>query len=148
MAQRPVEGPDGSSTPPPFSLLGVPMRPSSGHPALQAAVLDTPVTPGIGLGSYDSTPENTASPPATSFFAEELARQDNTGSVGKAAPGAESNQEILRRISLSGGPRRRDSLDEIDPRAANPALGLSGGVISATFCILHSLQYAKGSEWV
>lgn len=124
------------------------MGPDSGHPALQAAVVDTPVTPGIGLGSYDSTPESTASPPAASFFAEELARRDKPGSAGHTGPGVESNQEILRRISLSGIPRRRDSLDEIDPRAANPSLGLSGGIISATICIPHSLQYTKGSEWV
>jgi hypothetical protein len=36
----------------------------------------------------------------------------------------------------------------MDPRAANPSLGLSGGVISATFCIPHALQFTKGSEWV
>ena len=44
--------------------------------------------------------------------------------------------------------QRRDSLFEIDPRAANPSLGLSGGVISATFCIPHSLKYRKGQDWV
>jgi trehalose 6-phosphate synthase/phosphatase len=144
MAQRRVDGQDGNPAP---TQSPVPVRPDSVRPALQAAVVDTPVTPGTRPGSYDSIAENASSPPAASFFAE-LARQEEPGSIGEAAPEAESNQEILRRISLSGDPRRRDSLDEIDPRATNPSLGLSGGIISATFCIPHSLQYTKGSEWV
>jgi len=69
-------------------------------------------------------------------------------SPSDAASGATSNREILRRMSLSGGPKRQDSLSELDPRAANPSLGLSGGIISATFCIPHSLQYKKGADWV
>ncbi|KAH6677306.1 glycosyltransferase family 20-domain-containing protein [Halenospora varia] len=68
-------------------------------------------------------------------------------SPSDAASGAKTNQEILRRMSLVGGLKRRDSLFDIDPRAANPSLGLSGGVISATFCIPHSLQYRKGKDW-
>jgi trehalose 6-phosphate synthase/phosphatase len=48
----------------------------------------------------------------------------------------------------SPGMQRKDSLVEVDPRAANPSLGLTGGVISATFCIPHSLQYRKGADWV
>jgi trehalose 6-phosphate synthase/phosphatase len=39
-------------------------------------------------------------------------------------------------------------LADVDPRAANPSLGLSGGVISATFCIPHSLQLRSGADWV
>lgn len=138
MAQRPGQGQD--SSPAPASAHA-----ESGNPALQAPAVDPPVTPGIGLGAYDSTPESRTSPPSASFFADELARQDKPGAVGEAA---ESNQDILRRISLSGAPQRRDSLDEIDPRAANPSLHLSGGIISATFCIPHALQFIKGSEWV
>ena len=69
-------------------------------------------------------------------------------SPSEAASGAKSNRDILRRMSLTGGLQRKDSLNEIDPRAANPSLGLSGGVISATFCIPHSLTYRKGTEWV
>lgn len=149
MAERVVQGQDGypapSQSPRPG---GTPARPESGHPALRSAMVDIPVTPGIDLGAYDSTPESTASTPAVSFFADELARKDLPGSVGESPPGAESNQDILRRISLSAHPKRQNSLDEIDPRAANPSLGLSGGMISATFCIPHSLRYIKGSEWV
>lgn len=124
------------------------MRPESGHPALQPSVVNMPVTPGIGLGAYDSTPESAGTAPAVSFFADELARKDNPASSGDGAPGAESNQDILSRISSSRHPKRQDSLDEIDPRAANPSLGLSGGMISATFCIPHSLKFTKGTNWV
>lgn len=69
-------------------------------------------------------------------------------SPSDAAAGATSNHEILRRMSLNAGQQRRDSLADIDPRAANPSLNLSGGVISATFCIPHSLKYRKGADWV
>lgn len=147
MAQRPSDGHDSSprSTRPP--LPNALESPESGHPALQAGVVDTPVTPGIGPGAYDATPA--ASPPsATPAFAEELARRNIVESGGEAAQGQESNQDILRRISLSGIANRRDSVKEMDPRAANPSLGLSGGVISATFCIPHALKFTKGSEWV
>ncbi|KAG9234228.1 glycosyltransferase family 20-domain-containing protein [Amylocarpus encephaloides] len=67
-------------------------------------------------------------------------------SPSDAASGARSNQEILRR-SLVSPIQRPDSVFEIDPRAANPSLGLSGGVISATFCIPHTLGFRKGSDW-
>jgi trehalose 6-phosphate synthase/phosphatase len=67
----------------------------------------------------------------------------------EAASGATSNQEILRRMSMSSPTmQRRDSLFEIDPRAANPSLSLSGGIISATFCIPFSLKHRKGQDWV
>jgi trehalose 6-phosphate synthase/phosphatase len=147
MAQRLVKGQVGGPASAQSRQPGAPDQ-DSGHPALQPEVVDPPVTPGIGLGAYESTPESIPSPPSAPLFAREAAQQDRPGSIGEAAPGVESNQEILRRISLSGNPKRRQSLDEIDPRAANPSLGLSGGIISATFCIPHSLQYTKGSEWV
>jgi hypothetical protein len=52
-------------------------------------------------------------------------------------------------MSLSSpGLQRKDSIADADPRAANPGLGLSGGVISATFCIPHSLQLRNGADWV
>ena len=64
--------------------------------------------------------------------------------------GAQDGHEILRRLSMSSGAQSRQSLSDTDPVAANPSLGLSGGVISATFCIPYSVEYRKGADraWV
>ena len=77
-------------------------------------------------------------------------QDDNTmaQSPTEAASGAKSNHEILRRMSLTGSLQGHEPLTDLDPRAAHPSLNLSGSVISATFCIPHSLQYRKGSDWV
>jgi trehalose 6-phosphate synthase/phosphatase len=116
------------------------------HPGLRPSLTKVPVTPGIHLGEYASD----ASGDSPSYFTHDISklRQTMAQSPSDAASGAKSNLEILRRMSLTGGLQRKDSLNEIDPRAANPSLGLSGGIISATFCIPHSLQYRKGADWV
>lgn len=67
------------------------------------------------------------------------------------AEGAKDRQDVLRRMSLSDPRRYEEPISELsirDPRAAHPELGLSGNVISATFCIPQSLRYRKGQDWV
>jgi trehalose 6-phosphate synthase/phosphatase len=119
----------------------------SGHPGLRPSLIKVPVTPGIGLGEYNSG-STTGEP---SYFAHDIAnvRESMAQSPSDAASGAKSHHDILRRMSLSS-PRlqRKDSVADVDPRAANPSLSLSGGVISATFCIPHSLQLRTGADWV
>lgn len=122
-------------------------RQDSLPPGLHPSVTNVPVTPGIGLGEYASQ-KNTGD---SSYFVHDLSklRETMAQSPSAAASGAKTNHEILRRMSLSGpGLKRQDSLLDVDPRAANPSLSLSGGIISATFCIPHSLKYRKGSDWV
>jgi trehalose 6-phosphate synthase/phosphatase len=121
------------------------------HPGLRPSLMNVPVTPGIHLGEYASE----GSGDTQSYFTHDLsklrhsmAQSSSAQSPSEAASGAKSNRDILRRMSLTGGLKRQDSLNEIDPRAAFSTLGLSGGIISATFCIPHSLQYRKGAEWV
>lgn len=125
----------------------LPDRQESIHPGLRPSVTNVPVTPGMHLGEE---PSRTDSDP--SYFSQKPSRFGGDGmaqSPVEAASGAASNREILRRMSLTGsGLHRQASLADIDPRAANPSLGLSGGVISATFCIPHSLRYRKGQDWV
>lgn len=115
------------------------------HPGLRPSLTNIPVTPGIHPDEYASGGSG-----LDSYFTHDIhkLRNNMAQSPSDAASGAKTNQEILRRMSLVGGLKRRDSLFDIDPRAANPSLGLSGGVISATFCIPHSLQYRKGKDWV
>jgi trehalose 6-phosphate synthase/phosphatase len=122
--------------------------PESVHPGLRPSLVNVPVTPGIHLGEYASWPNTGES---TSYFSHDLSklRQTMAQSPSDAAAGAKTNNEILRRMSLSSpGLQRKDSLLDVDPRAANPTLGLSGGVISATFCIPHSLLHRKNLDWV
>jgi len=118
----------------------------SGHPGLRDSLKNVPVTPGIHIGEYAS---DSSTRPTTSYFQHDISklRETMAQSPTEAASGAKSNQDILRRMSLTGGRKRAESLTEVDPRAANPTLGLSGGIISATFCIPHSLKYRKGADW-
>lgn len=128
----------------------LPDRQESVHPGLHPSITNVPVTPGIHLGEYDySEPRG---PDEPSYFVHDIhkLRETMAQSPSAAASGAKSNHEILRRMSLSlnSVEQRRESLADIDPRAANPSLNLSGGIISATFCIPHSLKYRKGQDWV
>jgi hypothetical protein len=121
------------------------------HPGLRPSLTNIPVTPGIGLGEYDSTQSTGTS----SYFTTDLKKlRDNmettaAQSPSDAAAGATTNADILRRMSLTAPDLIGSApVVEVDPRAGNPALGLSGGIISATFCIPHSLKLRKGSDWV
>jgi trehalose 6-phosphate synthase/phosphatase len=136
------EGAELAESPAPL----LPTRPESVHPGLRPSLTKVPVTPGISLGEYNSrTPLD-----EPSYFSHDISKLRNSmaQSPSDAASGAKSHHDILRRMSLTSGLQRRESLADIDPRADNPSLGLSGGVISATFCIPHSLQYRKGADWV
>jgi hypothetical protein len=139
------EGAEFAESPAPLAPGGVQ---GDGHPGLRPSLTKVPVTPGIGLGEYNSGSSSTDEP---SYFAHDISNLRNAmaQSPSDAASGAKSHHEILRRMSLtSPGLQRKDSLVDVDPRAANPSLGLSGGVISATFCIPHSLQLRNGADWV
>ncbi len=131
------------------------------HPALHPSITSIPVTPGVtttGQSSYfqSSTPPtvNTEGPHwnANSYFAaRETEPTDSSSghppdSPTKVAEGARSGAELLRRLSLVDGSRPETA--ELDPRAAHPALNLTGGLISATFCIPHALEYRSGADWV
>lgn len=120
------------------------------HPGLRPSLVNVPVTPGIHLGEYMSDSISSTSRPTTSYFQHDIhrLRESLADSPTEAATGARSNQDILRRMSLTGGKQKSEPKVEIDPRAANPSLSLSGGIISATFCIPHQLKYRKGADWV
>lgn len=124
----------------------LPARLESVHPGLHPSLRDIPVTPAFELG------ESTEGQKPASYFAADLRKlrgimeEPSAQSPGAAAAGATSNADILRRMSLT----RTNTVPvvEADPRTANPELGLSGGIISATFCIPHSVKLRKGADWV
>lgn len=139
-----ADRPDIVESPRPIEGL---QRQESVHPGLRPSVTNVPVTPGIGLTTYESEGEGSGA--SQSYFSHNVSKLRNqmAESPSEAAAGSKSGHDILRRMSLSSS-QRRDSLSDIDPRQANPTLSLSGGIISATFCIPHSLTYRKGSAWV
>jgi trehalose 6-phosphate synthase/phosphatase len=51
-----------------------------------------------------------------------------------------------RRLSLVDS--SRPEILDIDPRAVHPGLNLTGGLISATFCIPHAVEFRSGADWV
>jgi trehalose 6-phosphate synthase/phosphatase len=116
------------------------------HPGLDPSITQVPVTPGINLSTYASDSSGAL---AQSYFTHDVQkmRDQLAQSPSEAAAGAKSGHDILRKISLSGH-QRQVSLTDVDPRAANPSLSLSGSVISATSCIPYALQYRKGRDWV
>jgi trehalose 6-phosphate synthase/phosphatase len=147
MAQVDQESPEFTLSPRPL----LPESQTSIHPGLRPSLVNIPVTPGIGLGEYE--PESTQNTEVTSYFT--AAPQQLQGSMeaaaqspSEAAAGATTNADILRRMSLSSPAPITSTPVELDPQRANPALGLSGNIISATFCIPHAVKLRKGSDWV
>lgn len=133
---------------------------SEAHPALHPSITSIPVTPGVnnsGRSNYFQTSAPSTADPegphwnANSYFAPHedsvAPSSDNPPeSPSQAAAGARTGAELLRRFSLvdSIKPEVADS----DPRAVHPALNLTGGLISATFCIPHAVTFRGGADWV
>ncbi|KAI9052337.1 hypothetical protein LZ554_003687 [Drepanopeziza brunnea f. sp. 'monogermtubi'] len=118
-------------------------RQHSIHPGLRPSVTDIPVTPGFQLGEYIPSPYSAEDLEQASYFPRDTHKlRENMAHAPSAASGAKSNQE-----DSTVGQARRKSSSEIDPRAANPTLNLSGSVISTTFCIPYGLTYRKGQDW-
>lgn len=125
-------------------------RQISRHPALSPSVTNIPVTPGIHLGAYEKNKvdDKSIEIEEEGYFLHGFNHSSNmANSPSDAIDGKLSNQEVLQRLSLSTGRERQGSISDLDPRAAHPSLGLTGGIISATFCIQQSLMYRKGSDW-
>ena len=135
------------------------------HPALQPAVTNVPVTPGVHLsghsaytnptnGQHDNKlpfdPDKASPGPswsANSYFTPK--QEDRAASPTEAAAGAKSGEELLRRLSGVQDPSAsyKQDLADVDPRAAHPELNLSGRVISATFTVPYNLAYAPGQDF-
>lgn len=73
---------------------------------------------------------------------------DRVTSPTDAAKGAQSGEELLRRLSLIGDSKAPGEPPELDPASAHPTLNLSGRIISATFVVPYNIGYAPGCDWV
>ena len=69
-------------------------------------------------------------------------------SAAEALAGARSPEELLRRLSLTVQLPKDPAVAGFNPRTAYPGLGLSGNVISATFCVPYKIDYRSNGEWV
>ena len=123
-------------------------------PALSPSNIAVPVTPGTGASGglpYVQSPahihesQRQAQWNANSYFAPHKS-EEVPDSPARLVSGARTSGELLRRLSLVDSDR--PTTPEIDPRTAFPSLNLSGGIISATFCIPHSLGFQSGQDWV
>lgn len=131
-------------------MASKPPHSESTHPALQPSVTNVPVTPGIHTETYQHPDVGSAHSDTSQFYFSPEASKLSETMVEPPSPievPEESGIDILRRMSTSSH-HRSGSIVETDPRTAYPSLSLSGSIISATFCIPHSLLYRKGSDWV
>lgn len=116
------------------------------HPGQHPSITNVPVTPGIHISTYQSGVQSSGD---SSYFGQDLRtlRNQMAQSPTEAAAGAQSDREVLRRMSLSAS-HSHESKADYDPKLENPSLSLSGSIISANFCIPHSLNFRKGKDWV
>lgn len=136
-------------------------RQETENPALGEADISIPgtrtvsnenhVSPGTGSHIARNPPQHVLESIGADASAEYGHSSRNTGQshsgASEAAAGAWNGEELLRRLSLTGQSSRIDA-ELIDPRNAHPSLGLSGNVISASFCVPYKVGYTTTGEWV
>ncbi|GAB7365973.1 hypothetical protein MBLNU230_g7301t1 [Neophaeotheca triangularis] len=140
------------------------------NPALHEDNISVPVTPGIHdnpdpFNQRSPSPEASGDEQGSSYYTEydngytglsvrfsgrdPSSRDDDhrPDSPADAARGAQSPEDLLRRLSLTGERPKKPEIAETDPRSAHASLNLSGHVISATFCVPYKLGYKPGANW-
>jgi hypothetical protein len=136
------------------------------HAALHSRNTSDPVTPGVHLSGQSAyidvtssehntdlpfDPETATPGPqwnANSYFAPRGTPASRPDSPSELTKGAKTAEELLRRLSLAHDPSMKKDLADVDPRAAHPNLHLSGGIISAAFCVPYNIGFAPDLEWV
>jgi trehalose 6-phosphate synthase/phosphatase len=136
----------------------------SKHPALHPSITNVPVTPGVHLTGKSAyfedgesenghdlpfDPEKSSPGPswnANAYFADQQTK-DKAGTPTEAAAGAQTDEEAHEKPDDASEPATKHHLADVDPRAAYPALNLSGRIISANFAIPYNIGYSKGNDW-
>ncbi|KAI9658686.1 MAG: threalose-6-phosphate phosphatase [Bathelium mastoideum] len=134
------------------------------HPALRDDVTRVPVTPGVlpeGTSAYtelkrpdsarsQATPLS-ESTPGLAWGSKAQSGFDADGrptSPTEVAAGARTGEELLKRLSLGGATAKQaDGGPGVDPRVSYEGLGLSGRIITATFCVPYSIGHSPGHNW-
>ncbi|KAM0719150.1 hypothetical protein Q7P37_005055 [Cladosporium fusiforme] len=70
-----------------------------------------------------------------------------SSSPSEAAAGARNPEDLLRRLSMNDSRPKAPSIEDIDPAKQHPGLGLTGNIISATFCVPYKAGYHPGADW-
>ncbi|KAL9094383.1 MAG: hypothetical protein Q9165_003233 [Trypethelium subeluteriae] len=133
------------------------------HPALREEVTRVPVTPGVlpeghsaytefrrpdsARSQYTPLSGSTPGPPWSGFPHSTRDAEGRPTSPTEVAAGARSGEELLRRLSLSEPPKKERDSFLFDPRSAHEGLNLSGGIITATFCVPYSIRHSPGRDW-
>lgn len=113
-----------------------------------------PVTPGVkpdGFSAYNESPAEyrrlmPKSAAGESYFDPKA--QAGPDSPAKVAGGADTSQDLLRRISLPTASDAAKEFANANPRARYPNLNLSGRIISATFVVPYNIKLSQTGEWV
>ena len=140
-----------------------PPGPEEQHPALHPSITSVPVTPGVHLAGHSAyiEPEEHGSDAETPLASASALQnpQSSTGSYfapkpgerstspTEVAAGAQSGEDLLRRLSLIPDPTFKKELADVDPRAAHPGLNLTGRLISATFTLPFNIGYTHDKDW-
>ncbi|KAF2201668.1 hypothetical protein GQ43DRAFT_448651 [Delitschia confertaspora ATCC 74209] len=114
----------------------------SSHPALHPSVTNVPVTPGVHLTGRSAyfEPEGPAQNAALPFDPE-------TATPGPNWSANSYFSQHKQKPKSGDGPNLKHDLADVDPRAAHPALNLSGRIISATFTIPYNCSFSAGNDW-
>ncbi|KAF2134873.1 glycosyltransferase family 20 protein [Dothidotthia symphoricarpi CBS 119687] len=133
---------------------------NSDHPALDPSITNVPVTPGVHLTGHSAYFEPTADGRNTQLpFDPETATPGPSWSAnsyfanqqrvdGAATPTeARSAKQPAEQSNDIPSPSTKPDLADVDPRAAHPALNLSGRIISATFAIPYNVAHSPGNVW-
>lgn len=126
-----------------------------------------PVTPGVhtaGHSAYFEQKQDEGGPDQEDFHDDDASpgpnwnannyhapKTDGTPAVspGLAATDAKSAEDAIRKLTMAAsGDAGKKELNDIDPRAAHPQLGLSGHIISATFVVPYNISFAPEKDWV
>lgn len=137
-------------------------RLQSVNPALHEGNTSVPVTPGVLDWSEVDRPylaaeatrresiareqRDFSTPPVAVDGPSETGHGRRPSSPSQAAAGARSPEEVLRRLSLVDSRPKAPTLEDINP-AQYPNLGLTGNIISATFCVPYKVGYRPGEDW-
>lgn len=94
---------------------------------------------------------STAADPTDSMAEKEASpstqRDRRPSLLDGARAGAASPQDLLRRLSLVDSDPQQPSSESEKPRVSTSELGLSGNVISATFCVPYKIGLEEDGSW-
>src|SRR5579871_5077261 len=94
----------------------------------------------ISPADRDNSEENPTPNPVT----PEVDAKGTPKSPSEVVAGAQTGQELLRRLSLG---QDKQDVTNLDPRVAHPNLHLTGSIINVAFCLPYDIGFAPDLDW-